>query len=69
MSICSTGLIAGTAGMPDGGQTAFPLAVAVIRAGLLDGSFAGFVIVAGSVLFGGRILNIAEYKDQPLSTT
>jgi hypothetical protein len=69
MSICATGLNAGTAGMPDGGQTGFPLAVAVIGAGLCNTLFAGFVIVAGFVLFGGRILNNAEYKVQLLYMT
>jgi hypothetical protein len=50
--------------MPDGGQTAFPIAVAV-TASVSDDSVAEFVIVAGSPL-GGSILNIAEVKSKVL---
>ena len=61
MSICGAIVVIGDAGMPDWGQVTFAW-VAVTGAGLCMVVFAVLVINAGSVLFGGRILNISEYS-------
>lgn len=61
ISICGATVVIGDAGMPDGGQVIFPW-VAVTGAGLCLVVFAVLVINAGSVLLGGRILNISEYS-------